>query len=106
MIREACAAIERGEERDRRARAVKYGRRNRIRYIDGLLNELELLNLADQREVPERLAQELDRIIAESEALEIARQPRPENVIEAMDVLYGIQDGLMFNDEEEDGWRR
>lgn len=106
MIREACAAIERGEERDRRARAVKYGRRNKIRHIDGLLNELEMLNLADAQEVPEGLAEELDRLMAESRVLEITQQPRPESVTEAMDVLYEIQDSLMFNEDEEEAWRR
>jgi hypothetical protein len=101
MIQEACAAIERVEERERRARELKYGRRNRIRHIDRLLNELEILNLEDRHEVPERLAVELDRVIKESEIVAVARQPRPETVTEAMDVLYEIQDGLMFNEDEE-----
>jgi hypothetical protein len=102
MIEEACAMIERVEERERRSREVKYGRRNRIRYIDQLLNELEMLNLADEPRVPERLAIELDRIMVESRALEPARPPVPENVSEAMDVLYEIQDSLMFNEGEEE----
>jgi predicted metal-dependent TIM-barrel fold hydrolase len=101
MIQEACAAIERVEERERRARELKYGRRNKIRHIDRLLNELEVLNLEDRHEVPERLAVELDRVIKESEIVAVARQPRPETVTEAMDVLYEIQDSLMFNEDEE-----
>jgi hypothetical protein len=102
MIEEACAMIERVEERERRAREVKYGRRNKIRYIDMLLNELEMLNLADESAVPGRLAMELDRLMAESETLEVTDQPRPESVTEAMDVLYEIQDSLMFNESEEE----
>ena len=101
MIQEACEAIENVEERERRAREAKYGRRNRIRYIDRLLNELEMLNLAEQTRVPERLAMELDRMMVES-VVEVARQPRPESVNEAMDLLYEIQDSLMFNEGEED----
>jgi predicted metal-dependent TIM-barrel fold hydrolase len=101
MIQEACAAIERVEERERRARELKYGRRNKIRHIDRLLNELEVLNLEDRHEVPERLAVELDRVIKESAIVAVARQPRPETVTEAMDVLYEIQDSLMFNEDEE-----
>ena len=101
MIQEACEAIDNVEERERRAREAKYGRRNRIRYIDRLLNELEMLNLAEQTRVPERLAMELDRMMVES-VVEVARQPRPESVNEAMDVLYEIQDSLMFNEGEED----
>jgi hypothetical protein len=102
MIEEACAMIERVEARERRSREVKYGRRNRIRYIDRLLNELEMLNLADETRVPERLAIELDRLMAESEALELHVHGRPENVNEAMDVLYEIQDSLMFNEADEE----
>jgi hypothetical protein len=102
MIEEACAMIERVEERERRSREVKYGRRNKIRYIDMLLNELEMLNLAEETAVPERLAVELDRVMAESQALEVTSQLRPESVTEAMDVLYEIQDSLMFNEGEDE----
>lgn len=102
MIQEACEAIDRVEEHERRSHAVKYGRRNRIRYIDRLLNELEMLNLAEQRQVPERLAVELDRIIGESTTVQVAKQPRPETVNEAMDALYELQDSLMFSEDEED----
>lgn len=102
MIQEACAMIERVEARERRSREAKYGRRNKIRYIDRLLNELEMLNLADESRVPERLAIELDRLMAESQAIEVARQPRPDSVNDAMDVLYEIQDSLMFNEADEE----
>jgi len=102
MIEEACAMIERVEARERRSREVKYGRRNRIRYIDRLLNELEMLNLAEESHVPERLAMELDRLLAESETLQVHRPSRPGNVNEAMDVLYELQDSLMFNEADED----
>src|SRR5215471_7991019 len=102
MIQEACAMIARVEARERRSREAKYGRRNKIRYIDRLLNELEMLNLAEESKVPERLSIELDRLIAESEVVEVVRQPRLETVNEAMDLLYEIQDGLMFNELDEE----
>jgi len=102
MIHEASAAIERVEERERRSREAKYGRRNKIRHIDRLLNELEMLNLADRTVVPERLAIELDRVMLESAPVQLVHQPRPESVTQAMDVLYEIQDSLMFNEDEED----
>ena len=102
MIEEACVAIEDIEERERRAREIKYGRRNRIRYIDRLLNELEMLNLADETQVPERLATELGRLMADSAVVALVQQPRPESVTEAMDVLYEIQDSLMFNEQGEE----
>jgi hypothetical protein len=102
MIEEACVAIEDIEERERRAREIKYGRRNRIRYIDRLLNELEMLNLADETQVPERLATELGRLIADSAVVALVQQARPESVTEAMDVLYEIQDSLMFNEQADE----
>ncbi len=102
MIEEACVAIEHVEQRERRAREIKYGRRNKIRYIDKLLNELEMLNLADQTAVPERLAIELERLMAESAVVELVEQPRPESVARAMDVLYEIQDSLMINEADDD----
>jgi hypothetical protein len=102
MIEEACVAIEDIEERERRAREIKYGRRNRIRYIDRLLNELEMLNLADETQVPERLATELGRLMADSAVVALVQQARPESVTEAMDVLYEIQDSLMFNEQADE----
>jgi len=102
MIQEACVAIEDIEERERRAREVKYSRRNRIRYIDRLLNELEMLNLAERTQVPERLGMELDRLMAESAVVALVQQPRPDSVTEAMDVLYEIQDSLRLSETDDD----
>ena len=94
--------IERVEARERRSREAKYGRRNKIRHIDRLLNELEMLNLADETRVPERLAMELGRLLAESEVVQVPEQPRLDTVNDAMDVLYELQDSLMYNDSEEE----
>src|SRR5947208_6181577 len=96
MIEEACVAIETVSERDRRVREAKYARRNKMRYIDRLLNELEMLNLAEQREVPTQLAVALDRLVHDTDV--VARNDdveRPGTVTAAMDVLYEIQDSLM-----------
>ena len=98
MIEEACVAIDVVSERDRRLREEKYARRNKMRYIDRLLNELEMLNLADQREVPTQLAVAVDRLVQETEVE--AKTPEVERlgtVTAAMDVLYEIQDSLMDN---------
>ena len=54
MLEDACVEIEVLTEKDRQERAHKYARRNRMRYIDQLLNELEMLNLADQAKMPDR----------------------------------------------------
>ena len=101
MIEEACEAIEDVKERDRRHTETKYWRRNTMRYIDKLLNELELLNLEDRVEVPEPIASAVDRLIRECEVVALADQSR-ETVIETMDVLFEIQDSLMFNQIEDE----
>ena len=64
MIEQANIAIERMSERERRLREMKYARRNKMRYIDKLLNELEMLNLADQREMPRGLSVAVDLVCA------------------------------------------
>jgi len=38
--------------KERRVQRAKYARRNKMHLIDKLLNELEMLNLADQRQMP------------------------------------------------------
>jgi hypothetical protein len=96
MLQEACVAIDQVSERDRRAREAKYARRNKMRYIDQLLNELEMLNLAEQREMPQALSVAVDQLRVDSDIEAILEMPKPDSVIEAMDVLYEIQDSLMF----------
>ena len=97
MIEEACVAIDAVSERDRRLREAKYARRNKMRYIDRLLNELEMLNLAEQREVPTQLATALDKLVQETDVVAKIEDERPGTVTAAMDVLYEIQDSLMEN---------
>ena len=102
MIQEACAMIERVEARERRSREAKYGRRNKIRYIDRLLNELEMLNLADQRQLPQVLSVAVNKVIEESPEVTVLAQTKPASVMEAMDALYEIQDSLMYNQIEDE----
>ena len=100
MIEEACIAIESVEARDRRLREAKYARRNRMRYIDQLLNELEMLNLAERRELPQPISGAVARLLTDLPGGGV--ECRPGSVIEAMDRLYEIQDGLMFTSPDED----
>lgn len=98
MIEDACVAIEIVGERDRRQREQKYARRNRMRYIDQLLNELEMLNLAEQAGMPKPLFVAVGELVRDMEG----RRARPATVVEAMDLLYEIQDSLMFNQIEDE----
>ena len=98
MIEQANTAIESSVERDRRDMRLKYARRRRMHRIDQLLNELELLNLADAAAMPRPLSRAVDEVIAESE------EPEREagSILEAMDVLYDIQESIMFTQIEDE----
>jgi hypothetical protein len=99
MIEEACVAIDDLSERERKSRELKYARRNKMRYIDRLLNELEMLNLAEQVKMPSGLSVALDKLLEESE---VEAEVRPDTVVTAMDLLYEIQDSLMYNQIEDE----
>ena len=99
MIEEACVAIDDLSEREKKSRELKYARRNKMRYIDRLLNELEMLNLADQVRMPSGLSVALDKLLEESE---VEAEVRPDTVVTAMDLLYEIQDSLMYNQIEDE----
>jgi hypothetical protein len=102
MLEDACAEIEVLTEKDRQDREYKYARRNTMRYIDRLLNELEMLNLADRTKTPRALTEAVDKLVLDTHA-EALRGERSLTVIaEAMDVLYDIQDSLMFNQIEDE----
>jgi ABC-type lipoprotein export system ATPase subunit len=102
MLEDACVEIEVLTEKDRLEKAQKYARRNRMRYIDQLLNELEMLNLAEQVKMPVRLSTAVDELIEESKAAELRGARSVATVPDAMDVLYEIQDSLMFNQIEDE----
>ena len=102
MLSEANVAIESASERETRRRELKYARRNKMRYIDQLLNELEMLNLADQRQMPPVLSVAVNKVIEESPEVTVLAQAKPASVMEAMDALYEIQDSLMYNQIEDE----
>ncbi|MBV8202597.1 MAG: hypothetical protein JOZ15_18425, partial [Acidobacteria bacterium] len=65
LLKDANLAIEDAFEKDKQAMEAKYGRRNKMRYIDRLLNELEMLNLADEAQMPTGLRVAVDTLISE-----------------------------------------
>lgn len=98
MIEQANVAIETSTEQDRRDMRLKYARRKRMHRIDQLLNELELLNLAEAETMPQPLLLAVDQVIAESEEPE----RNAGSILEAMDVLYDIQESIMFTQIEDE----
>jgi hypothetical protein len=102
MIKQASRAIEHMTARERRVQRAKYARRNKMHLIDKLLNELEMLNLADQRQMPPVLSVMINKVIEESPEVTVLAQAKPASVMEAMDALYEIQDSLMYNQIEDE----
>ena len=102
MIKQASRAIEHMTAREMRIQRAKYARRNKMHHIDRLLNELEMLNLADQRQMPPVLSVAINKVIEESPEVTVLAQAKPASVMEAMDALYEIQDSLMYNQIEDE----
>ena len=100
MIEEASVAIETQVELEKRLQAEKYARRNKMRYIDRLLNELERLNLSDRPFPPPGITSAVKELAADASVSGCARCE--ESVLAAMDCLYEIQDALMGHPDEED----
>src|SRR5438105_15446360 len=96
MIEQTSVQISALRERWHAERELRYARRNRIRHIDRLLDELELLNIAEETQLPADLALRVQRLAAEMEHSLGDRAPEDLTIAEAMDALYDLQDGLML----------
>ena len=101
MIKETCFVIGELEEFHEGELKVRYARRNRIRYIDELLNEFEMLNLADETEVPMELRGKVVEFLGEERHSVADRAVTETGISEYMEALYDVQDTLMvpFDDE-------
>jgi hypothetical protein len=106
MIEQTSVQISALRERWHAERELRYARRNRIRHIDKLLDELEMLNIAEETQLPTDLALRVQRLAAEMEHPLANRGLEDLNIPESMDALYDLQDGLMptlegIEDEED-----
>ncbi len=106
MIEQTSVQISVLRERWQVEREQRYARRNRIRYIDRLLDELETLNIAEETQMPTDLGQRVQRLASEMAHPLGSRPPADLTIAESMDALYDLQDGLMLTlegvDDEED----
>ena len=91
--------IERLDEHHRRVREPRYARHNRLRYIDQLLDELELLNLAGTADIPDALSARVARLVIEEEHPLVRRPHGDVPIADWMNALYDIQDPLMLSGE-------
>jgi hypothetical protein len=75
----------------------RYARRRQIGLIDELLNELELLNLAGESEVPDQLSRRTARLIMSADTPSMAMPPdRAVSIADWMAALFEVQDTLMI----------
>ena len=100
MIQETCVAISDLEGRAEVERDVRYARRRRIRALDRLIDEFELLNLADEVDVPGELRLRATRVIAGAAHPLVNRPVHEIPIGEWMDALYDLQDTLMLPGED------
>ncbi len=80
----------------------RYARRNKVHYIDELLNELELLNLAESRAMPDRIRAQVKELLESAEHQLCAKRTKDLTIGECMEALYDIQDTLLLGGEEGD----
>ena len=101
MIKETCLEIGQLAERHESERVARYARRNKIREIDEMLNEFEMLNLADEGMIPVDLKGRVQRFVS-GEAHPIAERPEEDvRIVEWMDALYDVQDTLMLTVDDD-----
>jgi hypothetical protein len=84
---------------DHEERRIRYARRNRLRSIDRVLNELELLNLAEDAVVPSDLARRASGFINAAPHSLMTASDRAIPIGDWMTALLEVQDTLMVADE-------
>ena len=100
MIQETCVEIGELEARWTSLREARNARRQKIRYIDELIDAFEKLNLADEVEVPYELVGRAVALVSD-DRLVAGRVPDELMISEWMDALYEVQDTLMFTAEDD-----
>jgi hypothetical protein len=101
MIQETCVEIGELEARWTSLREARNARRQKIRYIDELIDQFEKLNLADEVEVPYELVGRAIALVSNDDHLIAGRSPDQLVISEWMDALYDVQDSLMFTAEDD-----
>jgi len=90
--------------RDHAERRFRYARRHQIRLIDGLLNELELLNLAGESEVPGQLSRRATGVIMSADTHSLVMPPHlAMPIADWMAALFEVQYSLMVGSEARTG---
>ncbi len=102
MIQETCLEIGELEEHWQAQKRARAARREKIHYIDEMIEDFEKLNLADEAEVPHELIGRASRLLSSEGHPMAARPPAQVVIAEWMDALYDVQDTLMFPGDDAD----
>jgi hypothetical protein len=102
MIRETSLEIGHLHKRYQLELETRHARRSQVNYIDQLLNELELLNLADAKSIPDPLRGQVQELLARCDDGLGIRLGRDLTISESMEAMYDIQDTLLLGGLEGD----
>lgn len=102
VIEDTCVVIDTLNEQSRSEQEYRYARRNKIRYIDDLLNEFEMLNLSEEAHPPIELMGKVRSLIVAEEHPICARPAQQVPICDWMEALYDVQDSLMLPAEDDD----
>ena len=101
MIQETCTRIEELEVFWSAQIRSRHARRNSMKEIDDLLNQFEMLNLADEVEIPAELRLRATRLVTAEGHVLGASKPEAIAIPEWMEALYDLQDRLMIRYEDD-----
>ena len=101
MIEQTCVTISELQVRARAERGARYARRNKIRAIDRLIDEFEMLNLADEVAVPGELRHRATRVISGGSHPLVNRPDQEIAISDWMEALYDLQDTLMLPGDDD-----
>ena len=101
LIQETCLTISELREQAVAEKDARYSRRRKIRALDRLIDEFEMLNLAEEVAVPGELRSKATQVIG-SAAHPLAKRPAHEiPIADWMEALYDLQDTLMLPGEDD-----
>ena len=101
LIQDTCLTISALKERAVAERDARYARRRKIRAIDQLIEEFEMLNLAEEVTVPGELRYRASRFIVDAAHPLVKRSGAEIPIADWMEALYDLQDTLMLPGEDE-----
>jgi hypothetical protein len=101
LIQNTCTAISELQERAEADRDVRYARRKKIRAIDQIINDFEMLNLAEEVDVPGELRHRANRFIVAAAHPLVKRSYDQIPIADWMEALYDLQDTLMLPSEDD-----